>query len=247
STPEGRTLKAVRDRFQPMFGFNLHDQNPRTRVGSTDRRVAISLLAPRPDARPTETENYLRAQQVASTIRLAIEPLVGGHISEYDPTFNPRAFGDLMQQWGTATVLIESGGWIGDPEKQYLRAVNFVAITSALDAIADGSYTRAGFEPYRSLSRNGRAVIDLFITGGSIVLPGTPPVRADITADYNNGAGEQLRARVREVGDITGVQAADTIDVSGLYLHPVATDVAGDATVAPGRDVSFIVRRGPDP
>ncbi|MGH7554886.1 MAG: serine hydrolase, partial [Longimicrobiales bacterium] len=33
ATPEAQTLKTVRDRWQPQFGFNLHDQNPRTRVG----------------------------------------------------------------------------------------------------------------------------------------------------------------------------------------------------------------------
>ena len=32
-TPEGRTLKAVRDRFQPRIGFNLHNQSWRTSVG----------------------------------------------------------------------------------------------------------------------------------------------------------------------------------------------------------------------
>ena len=247
STPEGRTLKALRERYQPQFGFNLHDQNPRTRVGSTDRLVAISLLAPPPDAERTPTDGFVRAQHVASTVRLAIEPLVGGHISEYDPSFNPRAFGDLMQQWGTSTVLIESGGWSGDPEKQYLRAVNFVALTTVLDAIADGSYAEAGLEPYQSLPRNGRSVVDLLIRGGSIVLPGSPPVRADITADFSDGAGSPLRARIREVGDITSAEARDTIDATGLFLHPFATDGSGDPTVAPGRDASFSVRRGIDP
>ena len=33
STPEARALKALRDRLQPQVGFNLHDQNARTRAG----------------------------------------------------------------------------------------------------------------------------------------------------------------------------------------------------------------------
>src|SRR5204862_544126 len=33
ATPEGRLLKAIRDRHQPELGFNLHDQNRRATVG----------------------------------------------------------------------------------------------------------------------------------------------------------------------------------------------------------------------
>ena len=50
-TPEARTLKKVRDAFRPEFGFNLHDQNARTRVGrrglqsrSSNRRRCVSRI-----------------------------------------------------------------------------------------------------------------------------------------------------------------------------------------------------------
>ena len=46
ATPEGRALKSVHDRIRPAFGFNLHDQSPRFRVGDSDRMAAIALLAP---------------------------------------------------------------------------------------------------------------------------------------------------------------------------------------------------------
>ena len=39
-TPEGRTLKAVRDRFQPRIGFNLHNQAWRTSAGRRGRRLS---------------------------------------------------------------------------------------------------------------------------------------------------------------------------------------------------------------
>src|SRR5690606_21361939 len=91
NTPEGRTLKAVRDRFEPQFGFNLHDQNPRTRVCRSDRLAAISLLAPPPQGTGSTSPGWERAARVAAVIRTAIEPLVGGHISKYDDSFNPRA------------------------------------------------------------------------------------------------------------------------------------------------------------
>lgn len=244
-TPEGRTLKAVRDRFTPEFGFNLHDQSPRTRVGSSERLAAISLLAPAVDDLTSPAPNFITAKHLAATIRQGIEALVGGHITRYDDTFNPRAFGDLMQQWGTSTVLIESGGWRNDPEKQYLRAVNFVALVRALDAIAADMLRSTPAEPYERLPENGRSVSDLLITGGTIVIAGATPIRADIAANVLGGSDGPLRAVVTEVGDLEGTLARDTIDVSGSYLHTVAQ--ADGAGVVPGSVASFIVRAGSAP
>jgi hypothetical protein len=189
-------------------------------------------------------ENYLRAKQVAATIHQGVASLVGGYVTEYDDSFNPRAFGDNMQVWGTATVLIESGGWRMDPEKQYLRAVNFVALVTALDAIAEGSFASAPIALYDALPSNGRSVNDLLIRGGMIVLPGMPPIRADISADFEGGSGRPFRARIVEVGDLSAVEARDTLGVDGLYLHPLGADSTRIPRVLPGMDASFSVRTG---
>ena len=44
-TPEGQTLKAVRDRYEPFLGFNLHNQGTMTTVGDTGKVATIALLA----------------------------------------------------------------------------------------------------------------------------------------------------------------------------------------------------------
>ena len=44
-TPEGRLLKALRDRFNPKVGFNLHNQGWRTSVGDPPKPASISLLS----------------------------------------------------------------------------------------------------------------------------------------------------------------------------------------------------------
>ncbi len=245
-TPEGRTLKSVQERFRPDFGFNLHDQNVRTLVGRSDRTAAIALLAPKPYADDTAPENFLRAQRVAAVIRAAVEPLVTDHISRYDDTFNPRAFGDLMQQWGVSTVLIESGGWRDDPEKQYLRAANFVGIRAALDAIATGAYADADPADYLSLARNGRQVNDLLVRGGRVVIPGQPPFVADLAVNFEEPL-ERRGARVVDVGDLAEAMARDTLDVSGLYLHLSSDMLDRDGALAIGMPVSFTVRQGHEP
>jgi len=89
ATPEGRVLKAVRDRLQADFGFNLHDQGIGTRVGSSDRGVAIALLSPPFDESREVNEIRHRAMEVMGVMIQVMEPMVGGHVAKYSDTFNP--------------------------------------------------------------------------------------------------------------------------------------------------------------
>ncbi|HEX2190485.1 MAG TPA: M14 family zinc carboxypeptidase [Longimicrobiaceae bacterium] len=233
ATPEGRALRELQRTLRPDFGFNLHDQDVRARVGASDDRLAaIALLAPPFDAARSHNPVRDRARRVAAVVRGAVEPLVAGHVTRYDDSYNPRAFGDGMQRWGTSTVLIESGGWRGDPEKQYLRRVNFVALLAALDAIATGAFAAADPAAYESLPANGRPVNDLLVRGGSVVLPGIPPYRADLAVDYAD-APARTGGRLVDAGDLAEAAARDTIDAAGLFVHPapemLPADTAGGA------------------
>jgi hypothetical protein len=239
-TPEGRILKAVNDRLRPDFGFNLHDQNPATRVGETDRGVAIALLAPAFNEARRVDDKRRRAMQVASVLVASMSPLVTDHVAQYDDTFNPRAFGDLVGAWGASTVLIESGGWADDPQKQHLRATNFVGILSALDAIATGRY--AEFDPsvYQSLAFNGRRMPDLLITGGTLAVPGLPTLRADILVNYEKPLMKS-EGVIADIGDLGDAEAQDTLDVRGLYLIAQRGALDGEGGIDTGQPADFIV------
>ena len=112
-TPEGRALKALRDRVNPPIGFNLHNQNWRTSVGKTGKPAAMSLLAVSFDEARSDNPGRIRAKKVASVIRDAVEPLAPGMIARYDDEFEVRAFGDNLTKWGTSVVLIETGPYPG--------------------------------------------------------------------------------------------------------------------------------------
>ena len=108
-TPEGRTLKALRDRLQPALGFNLHNQSWRTSAGKTE--AGVDLAAGRRlrrganrDAGPRPGEEA-RARSSAD----ALEPFAPGQVARYDDEFEVRAFGDNVTKWGTPVVLIETG------------------------------------------------------------------------------------------------------------------------------------------
>lgn len=244
-TPEGRILKALSDDLEPDFGFNLHDQNPATRVGDSDRQVAIALLAPAfNDARDVDGKRR-RAMRVASLLVEAMDPMVGGHIARYDDMFNPRAFGDLMGKWGASTILIESGGWADDPQKQYLRKVNFVGILSALNAIASGRVEEYDPADYQTLPENGRRPADLLITGGTIAVPGLPTLQADVLVEYEQPL---LRrgGRIVDLGDLAAEEALDTFAVDGLFLVPMPDALDEDGALVVDAPAQFIIAEDAD-
>ncbi|MFH1762548.1 MAG: M14 family zinc carboxypeptidase [Gemmatimonadota bacterium] len=260
ATPEARVLKAVRDELDPSVGFNLHDQGIGTRVGNTDRGVAIALLSPPFDHSRAVNDVRLRAMEIMGVMIQSMEPMVGGQIAKYDDTFNPRAFGDLITQWGTSTILVESGGWEDDPQKQYLRKVNFVALLAALESIATGSYVGVGTDAYQALPANGRRIGDLLITGGTVVIPGLPPFRADLLVNYEDPLLEE-DGTFAEIGDLEEEEARDTLSLDGMFIHPqdqaldrsdggVQTWVGAPAIFsvsrrADGRDPLWTFRGGP--
>jgi hypothetical protein len=249
STAEARVLKAVRDSIRPQFGFNLHDQNARTLGRPGNQRVGIALLAPAAEATNDFGPTRAAARLVAARIRSVLEREIPGRIARYDDTFNARAFGDLMQAWGTSTVLIESGALPDDPDKQRLRRVNVIAILTALDAIATGDFRNEQAETYMSMPVNSGAAVDVVVKGASVVIAGHAPARVDISFNYDD-ALRQGRARVREIGDLDDVVAFDTISAAGLFLHPapaMLTEQGGKRWLRVGSPVQMTLRRSADP
>ena len=152
ASPEARALAEAHAQFSPHFGFNLHDQSLRT--AEDGRAVAISLLAPPHDEQASDLPTRTRAKRLAAVIRMAADSLVDGRVTRYEEPYNSQAFGDAMQNWGTSTVLIETGAWEDDSDKEYLRQVNFALLLIALDAIATGSFEYVDLGIYDTLPSN---------------------------------------------------------------------------------------------
>lgn len=152
ASPEGRALAGIHASFSPHFGFNLHDQS--AREDEEGRIIAISLLAPHHQPQQADLPVPVRAKRVAGLMRMAAHALVDGRVSRYEEEYNDQAFGDAMQSWGTSTVLLETGSWNNDPQKAYLRHVNFVLLLAAIESIATDSWERVNLQEYYSLPRS---------------------------------------------------------------------------------------------
>ncbi len=242
ATPEGRILKAARDSIDADYGFNLHDQGTRT-AGEDGEIVAIALLAPAADDARSWGPVRQRAREVAAMIVRTLAPDIGTRMARYDDEFTPRAFGDNMQLWGTSTVLIESGELDGDPQKQELRALNVVALLGALHAIATGSHASISTAAYDDLPMNVSLSNDLLLVGGELIVGDLPPVRADVSIRFEDSVAD-TGAKWGEIGDLAHLTAADTVDVSGLFIH---AEPAADGTIRAGQPARLSVRRGAEP
>ena len=149
-TPEGRALKALRaTSSNPKVGFNLHNQSWGTAVGNPPKPASISLLSVAYDEKRSENAGRMLTKKLCAVIRDSLEPFASGQIGRYDDEFEVRAFGDNITLWGTPVVLIETGPWPSEEPDPPLVRLNFIAIVSALDALATGNVEKARPEALR--------------------------------------------------------------------------------------------------
>lgn len=224
--PEGRALKALRDRLQPSLGFNLHNQNWRTSAGKA-QPASISLLAVAFDEARTESPGRLLAKRTCAVIRQTVEALAPGQVARYDDEFEVRAFGDNVTKWGTPVVLIETGPYAGEAADRELIKLNVVAILTALDALATGAADAADAGLYASLPMNESNLFTLIVKNASVVVgSGVAPFTGDIALGSTRvvrqtdpkGTRQAIQAlRVEDLGDMRVFAALETVDATGLF------------------------------
>ncbi len=221
-TPEARILKATRDRFNPEIGFNLHDQDPRYSVGDKGTVAVISLLAPAYNVEKTDNAVRTRAKKIASELTLVLQQFVSNHIGKYDDTFEPRAFGDNIQKWGTSVVLIESGGWNNDGEKMFIRKLNCVGLLSVFYSIATKAYEKTSINVYENIPINTKNLFDIIIEKATISFSdGRNSIVADIAInkeEVHDSTGTLWKGRVVDLGDLSVFSANEKWNGAGKSI-----------------------------
>ncbi len=233
-SPEARALFEAQRDLRPEFAFNLHDQGLGS-VGTSTKATAIALLAPASEPGRRVTPVRRRAMRLASLVAGILDPIVGGRIAAWDDTYEPRAFGDLFQGSGSSTLLIESGHWAGDPEKCFIRKLNFVALLVSLHAIATDAVDEIPVERYLGIPVNGPRVFDLLLRGVEIRETGSGwSGRVDVGLSFHppqlrRGLAEATSAVVREIGDLSRHGGLEERDGSGLSV--AASSIPAGAVV----------------
>jgi hypothetical protein len=117
--------------------------------------------------------------------------------------------------------LIESGGYQGDPEKQYIRKINFMIILNALHQIATRGYEQYTTAQYFAIPDNGFQLMDLIINEMQVNVQGEwyPLDIAIRRRETENSAGYFMSASVEDLGDMQIFFGFETLDATGLqYL-----------------------------
>ena len=219
--PESRILKSFRDSIEADWGFNLHDQNIYYNVGSTAKTATISFLAPAYNQEKETNSRRQDAMKLIAVMNEVLQDMIPGHVGKYDDTFEPRAFGDNMQKWGTRTILIESGGFADDPEKQFIRKLNFVAILTALKSIGNISYQDYSLQDYWDIPMNSSNLNDVLIRGVNINSQDGPSYQVDIAIrreemDRDGAAPLFYKGTIEDLGDLSTQFGYQEIDGSQL-------------------------------
>ncbi|RFS15833.1 M14 family zinc carboxypeptidase [Emticicia sp. C21] len=225
-TPEGALLKKLQDELSPEFSFNLHDKNTRYSAGRSDKQATVSFLATSFDFERSWNPARTSAMQVICRMSESLQNFIPGHLGRWNDEHEPRAFGDNVAKWGSSLILIESGGYKEDTEKQFIRKLNFVAILTGLQAIAEKSYTHYTLATYEALPNNERYLYDLLIRNAEFDYKGKIVIK-DIAIDLiekntRNATGFTIKSVIEDMGDLSTFWGIKEIDATGLRVRPLA-------------------------
>lgn len=252
SSPEARILKRVRDELQADWGFNLHDQSRYYGAGyPTEHMATLSFLAPAYDFDKNINPGRERAMQLIAQINEGLQQYIPGKVARYSDAFEPRAFGDNMQKWGTNTILIESGGFPDDREKQYIRKLNFATLLMSFQSIAKQTYQSFSRKDYREIPFNkGGLFNDLLLRQLNYQHQGNKYI-IDIAYDrsemnYNAAHDFYYQGYIDDVGDLSFQQAYKTLEgnnytVEIAQLYP---DLFADIEAVRALDPNQLLREG---
>ncbi|WP_262245394.1 M14 family zinc carboxypeptidase [Parapedobacter soli] len=238
ATVEGRILINAAKTVQPDYGFNLHDMHVYYNVPGTPAPVTIGLLAPAYNKEREVNDVRGDAMKITAGINKLLQGYVPGGVAKYDDTYSPRAFGDNFQSWGVRTVLIESGGYKGDPEKQFIRKLNFIIILNSLIEIAQGSYAQYDVEAYEAMPFSDSKLSDVLLRHVSVARDSM-----DYTVDlsinrneYTVGSDYYVQSRITDVGDLAENFGYAELDAVGLHfmagkIYPTVFDHVDDISL----------------
>lgn len=256
--PESEILKNQVLTLKPEFSFNLHDQNIRYSAGASNKQATISFLATAYNEAREWNENRTKAAQVIAKMNADLQAFIPNAIGRFSDEFEPRAFGDNIQKWGSSLILIESGGYPNDTEKQFIRKLNFVTILSALESIALVDYTSYSIEDYSAIVQNEKYLFDLKIKNLTVEVPkGNFEIDLGVNLEEKNNSDASnfsVTSVIEDLGDLSVFWGIKEIDAEGGLLKSIETYPSIKETykqygpfpleILEGEKASFVIDKG---
>ena len=243
--PESEVLKRLQNTYKPNFAFNLHDQSPRLSAGHTPHLATLSFLATAYDYPLSINAVRKNSMRLIVGMNKVLQQFIPNQVARYSDEHEPRAFGDNIQKWGSSLILIESGGYKNDPEKQYIRKLNFMTILTGLNLIANGEVAKEKYKNYFKLLENDNYHFDLIVRNAQISLNGKT-YKTDIginRREINNETATLFtyRGDITDFGDLSIFHGIEELDAQGALV----TDKDGNnMTLKPNIPATFLLKKG---
>ena len=223
TTPEGKILMETFQQVNPVFAYNLHDQNRFYSVGESGKSSVVTFLAPAYDYSKNSNETRDNAKKLIAGMNELLSQFISGQIAKYNDTFEPRAFGDVFQSMGASTILIESGYLHDDPEKQFIRKLNFFMLLFSLNAIANKEYEDFSIDDYESIPFNSSyKFFDLLVKNVKYKKQ-NDTFNVDIGVRFSKYPKEGYmmgkKAKISDKGDLSTYFGHENLSGNGLFIE----------------------------
>ncbi len=157
---ESRLLRKRLEFINPKFCFNLHDQRTIFGAEGTKNPATISFLAPSEDINRTLTLGRKHTMSVIVSINSMLQNLIPSFVGRYTDKFYPTATGDNFQKLGHNTILIESGHFPNDYDREVTRKYTFFSILQGLCSISHSSKFK-DYKEYFNIPNNVEMFYDI--------------------------------------------------------------------------------------
>jgi hypothetical protein len=250
-SPESVLLKKLQNELKPDFGYNLHDQSLRYAVGKSGKQTTVAFLATAYNENRDINPIRKRSMQLIVGMNKVLQQYIPNQVARFSDEFEPRAFGDNIQKWGTTLILIESGGYKGDPEKQFIRKLNFVSIITSLTDIATKAYEKESISEYELIPENNPVLFDLLIKNTTIKYNGKS-VKMDVgvfleEVPSNSSKKFVVKSNIEDLGDLSIFHGIEEIDGEGLELvslKPLKIGTKADFKLNKNDKTIFTIKNG---
>ena len=220
SQPESNLLRAIFERFQPNYCFNLHDQRTIYGVSMSGKPATMSFLAPSYNEDRDVNESRLKAINVIAGINQLLQDYIPGQIGRFDDSFNINCVGDTFQYLGVPTILFEAGHYPNDYEREETRKFVFYSLISAFMNISENDIVSNRLAEYLNISQNNPVFCDFLYKNVKINYDGKEKI-INFAAQYKEELiGDKIcfNAYINQIDDLENCFGHQEYDAQGaLY------------------------------
>jgi len=214
--PESELLQEIVKDFQPDYCFNMHDQRTIFSVGKNIAPATISFLAPSEEKKRKVTKGRKETMEVIVSMNNFLQNLIPNQVGRYTDEFYPTATGDNFQKMGYKTILVESGHYTNDYQREMTRKYTFLALLQGLFFISHDK-EKCNYEDYFAIPDNEKKYLDILLKDVNY-----QGVQTDIGILFDETLEDgrlQFIPRVDKVEDLSEYRANRIISISNLIFQ----------------------------